>query len=158
MDKSEIREKLKNSLDMVSVRLYLFMAGMVALLEGVMVLFLISGPPFGPSRWGAYGLMLLVSVVPILIFCAWRTISIFRCPESYHFCKTTLCNPKGGRIRDTIRFLVLLEDAEGSKFTAYTHSIFQTHKSSFGLALEDYVNREVTVGYNEETETVVVIG
>lgn len=158
MDKTEIREKLKNSLDMVNVRLWLFVAGMVALLEGVMVLFLISGPPFGPSRWGAYGLMLLISVVPILIFCAWRTISIFRCPESYHFCKAKLSNPKGGRIRDTIRFLVVLEDADGDKFTAYTHSIFHTHRGSAGLALEDYVNQEVTVGYNEETGSVVVIG
>lgn len=158
MDTKEIKEQLKNSLDMVSVRMYLFIAGMVALLEGVMVLFLISGPPFGPSRWGAYGLMLLISVVPILIFCAWRTISIFRCPGSYHFCKANLCNPKGGRIRDTIRFLVVLEDMDGNKFTAYTHSIFHTHRSSAGLALEDYVNQEVTVGYNEETGQVVVIG
>ncbi len=158
MDTKEIKEQLKNSLDMVSVRMYLFIAGMVALLEGVMVLFLISGPPFGPSRWGAYGLMLLISVVPILIFCLWRTISIFRCPGSYHFCKAKLCNPKGGRIRDTIRFLVVLEDMDGNKFTAYTHSIFHTHRSSAGLALEDYVNQEVTVGYNEETGQVVVIG
>ena len=158
MSKSKIREKLKNSLDMVNVHLWLFVAGMVALLEGVMVLFLISGPPFGPSRWGAYGIMLLISVVPILIFCAWRTIQIFRCPESYHFCKAKLSNPKGGRVRDTIRFLVVLEDAEGYRFTAYTHSIFHTHKSAAGLALEDYVNQEVTIGYNEETGQVVVIG
>ena len=158
MSKSEIHEKLKNSLDMVNVHLWLFVAGMVALLEGVMVLFLISGPPFGPSRWGAYGIMLLVSVVPILIFCAWLTISIFRCPESYHFCKAKLSNPKGGRIRDTIRFLVVLEDADGDKFTAYTHSIFHTHQSSAGPALEDYVNHEVLIAYNRTTGQIVVIG
>lgn len=158
MEKKEIREKLKNSLDMVSVRLYLFIAGMVGLIEGVFVLLFAARPPFGPSRWLVFGFMVLISVVPILVFCAWRTIQIFRCPESYHFCKTKLSNPKGGRIRDTIRFLVLLEDAEGYKFTAYTHSIFHTHRGSAGLALEDYVNREVTVGYNEETGQVVVIG
>jgi hypothetical protein len=53
---------------------------------------------------------------------------------------------------------VVLEDMDGNKFTAYTHSIFHTHRSSAGLALEDYVNQEVTVGYNDETGEVVVIG
>lgn len=158
MEKAEIREKLKNSLDMVRVHIYLFCAGIVLLAEGVMVLLLAPRPPFGPSRWLIFGIMAAVSVVPILGFCLWRTISIFRRPESYHFCKTKLSNPKGGCVRDTIRFLVVLEDMDGNTFPAMTHSIFHTHRSSFGLALEDYVNKEVTVGYNEETGQVVVIG
>jgi amino acid transporter len=158
MDTKEIKEQLKNSLDMVSVRMYLFVAGMVGLISGIFALFCVPKPPFGPSPWLVFGLMAAIGVVPLLIFCLWRTISIFRCPGSYHFCKAKLSNPKGGRIRDTIRFLVVLEDMDGNKFTAYTHSIFHTHKSSAGLALEDYVNQEVTVGYNEETGQVVVIG
>ena len=158
MSKSEIHEKLKNSLDMVNVHLWLFIAGIIGLIEGVFVLLFAARPPFGPSRWLVFGVMAAISVVPILVFCLLRTISIFRCPESYHFCKATLSHPKGGRIRDTIRFLVVLEDADGDKFTAYTHSIFHTHPSSAGPALEDYVNQEVTVGYNEETGSVVVIG
>lgn len=158
MDTKEIREQLKNSLDMVSLRLYLFVAAIVVLIEGGMVFFLAPKPPFGPSRWLVFGLMAAISVAPILIFCVVRTISIFRCPGSYHFCKATLSNPKGGRIRDTIRFLVVLEDMDGNKFTAYTHSIFHTHTGSFGFGFEDYVNQEVTIGYNEETGSVVVIG
>jgi hypothetical protein len=158
MDKKEIRKKLKNSLDMVSVRMYLFIAGAAGAIEGVFVLLFADRPPSGPSRWLIFGFMVLISVAPILSFCAWRTVAIFRCPESYHFCRAKLSNPRGGRIRDTIRFLVLLEDADGGKFTAYTHSIFHTHRGSAGLALEDYVNQEVAVGYNEETGSVVVIG
>ena len=157
MDKGEIRQKLKNSLDMVNMMFWLSMAGIVVLIEGIMMLFRASSP-FGPSKWLVFLIMVAVSALPILIFCAWRAISIFRHLESYHFCKATLCNPKGGRIRDTIRFLVMLEDADGNKFTAYTHSIFFTHKSSFGLTLEEYINQEVTIGYNEETGMVVVIG
>lgn len=158
MDKKEIREKLKYSLDMVSVRMYLFIAGILALATAVIVLLFSPRSLSGTYKWMALAFLLALYVAPFLIFCAWRTIQIFRCPGSYHFCKTKLSNPKGGRIRDTIRFLVLLEDADGYKFTAYTHSIFHTHRSSAGLALEDYVNREVTVGYNEETGSVVVIG
>ena len=86
MEKAEIRENLKNSLDMVRVHMYLFCAGIILLVEGVMVLLLATRPPFGPSRWLIFGIMAVISVVPILVFCLWRTISIFRCPESYHFC------------------------------------------------------------------------
>lgn len=157
MDKKEIRQQLKGSLDMVNVALWLCTAAILVLIEGIMVLFM-PRPHFGPGKWQVFLIMAAISALPFLIFCGLRTVAIFRCPESYHFCKTTLCNPKGGRIRDTIRFLVLLEDADGGKFTAYTHSIFFTHRSFFAPALEDYVNQEVTVGYNEETGQVVVIG
>jgi hypothetical protein len=85
------------------------------------------------------------------------TFNIFRHPESYHFCKTTLCNPKGGSMRDTIKFTVVIEDADGDQFAADTHSIFYTHTNMFGLGLEDYANRTVTAGYNEETGQVVII-
>ena len=53
---------------------------------------------------------------------------------------------------------MLLEDADGYKFVADTHSIFSTHGDLTGLGFEDYVNQEVTIAYNEETENVVVIG
>lgn len=157
MDKTEIREKLKNSLDMVNVVFSLSVAGIVVLIEGIMVLFM-PRSPFGPGKWLVLGVMAACSALPILIFCTWRTISIFRHVESYHFCKAKLCNPKGGRIRDTIRFLVVLEDADGFPFTAFTHSIFHTHRGFLGLPFEDYINQEVTIGYNEETGQVVVIG
>lgn len=64
----------------------------------------------------------------------------------------------GGRFRDSIKFRVLLEDADGHKFVADTHSIFSTHKDFSGLGFEDYVNQKVTIAYNEETGNVVVIG
>lgn len=38
-----------------------------------------------------------------------------------------------------------------------THSIFYA-RGLVGLLLEDYVNRTVTIAYNEETGMVVVIG
>lgn len=158
MSKSEIQEKLKNSLDMVNVHFWLICAGIIVLIEGVMVLLFTPRYHYGPSRWLPFGIMAAISAVPILIFCLWRTVQIFRKPESYHFCKTTLSNPKGGRIRDTIRFTVLLEDADGNKFVTTTHSIFHTHRSFAGLGFEDYVNLKITVAYNEETGQVVVIG
>ena len=157
MDTSEIKKKLKSSVEMTYVDAWLIIGVITVLIIGLLVLLFAARPPFGPNRWLVFGLMAGPVLIPILGFCLWRTVSIFRCPGSYHFCRTKLCNPKGGRIRDSIRFLVVLEDADGNQFTAYTHSIFFTHRDSLGLALEDYINKEVTVGYNEETGMVVVI-
>ena len=69
MDKKEICEKLKNSLDMVNVTFWLTVAGIVALVEGVMLLFA-PGRSYGMNRWLVFGLMALISTAPILIFCA----------------------------------------------------------------------------------------
>ena len=52
---------------------------------------------------------------------------------------------------------ITIEDTEGNHFPANTHEIFYT-RSIAGLSLEDYVNKTVEVGYNEETGHVVVIG
>ena len=157
-DVKEIRRQLWYSLDMVNVRMWLFVSGVVSAV--IILMMLLMGKDFLDSAETQFAVFfpLLITAGPILGFCAVRTFRIFQHPESYHFCKATLCNPKGGRIRDTIRFLVVLRDADGFPFTAYTHSIFHTHRSSFGPALEDYVNQEVTIGYNEETGQVVVIG
>lgn len=157
-DVKEIRRQLWYSLDMAYVKLYLFVCAVCIPLS--LLIGWISTRDYyldaarGPIIWG----ITAIAVGPILVFCGIRTINIFRHPESYHFCKTVLCNPKGGRLRDTIKFTVVLEDADGDKFIADTHSIFHTHTSMFGLGLEDYVNQAVTAAYNEETGQVIIIG
>ena len=157
-DLKEIKQKLWQSLDMVNVRMWLFVSGVVSAVMILMIL--LMGQDFLDSAENIFELLcpLMITVGPILGFCAVRTFKIFRYPESYTFCKANLCNPKGGSIRDTIRFTVVIEDAQGDKFAADTHSIFTTHRGYLGLALEDYVNQTVTVAYNEETGMVVVIG
>ena len=156
-DVKEIRRQLWYSLDMAYVKMYLFISAVC-----IPIIWLIARMAAGPYPTEDHALitwmLIAMSVGPILVFCAVRTVSIFRCPGSYHFCKTKLCNPKGGSVRDTIRFTVLIEDADGNKFAADTHSIFHTHRSMFGPALEDYVNQAVTAGYNEETGQVIIIG
>lgn len=157
-DVKEIRRQLWYSLDMAHVKMYLFVCAVcipLSLLIGWM-----STLDYYPDVARAPIIWTITMIVngPFLVFCTIRTFNIFRHPESYHFCKTTLCNPKGGSIRDTIKFTVLLEDADGNKFAADTHSIFHTHTSMFGLGLEDYVNQTVTAAYNEETGQVIIIG
>ena len=158
-DKKEIRRKLWYSLDMAYVKMWLFVAAVSTLIMWVFFRLTIQRDPYySTEQVVMFWVTIAIAIGPILVFCAIRTINIFRHVESYHFCKTVLCNPKGGSIRDTIKFTVLIEDADGDKFAADTHSIFTTHRSFSGLGFEDYVNRTVTAGYNEETGQVVIIG
>ena len=156
-DVKEIHRDLWHSLDMAFVKIFLFWTAVVTVIVSVTVILASRG--IDPQERGAVlGTILVIAVLPILIFCAWRTFRIFQATESYIFCKTTLSNPMGGRFRDSIKFRVILEDADGGKFVADTHSIFSTHKDFTGLGFEDYVNQTVTIAYNVETGNVVVIG
>ena len=156
-DVKEIRQRLWHSLDMQYVKMLLFVSGVVfavlLLMMFMMGIFLNAVENLLPLL-----ISFLIVLGPIIGFCAVRTIRIFQHPESYTFCKVNLCNPKGGGIRDTIRFTVVIEDRDGNKFAADTNSIFHTHGGFLASALEDYVNKTVTAGYNEETGMVVIIG
>ena len=151
----ETQKELKNSLEITTLRRR-------AILYNILVLAvcfptaLISGLS-GGELWLGLATMLILLLVPVNGFWIFRLWKIFRAPENYRFYKTQLNQPKGGRIRDTIRFTVLLEDEEG-RFVADTHSIFGTHSSTLFPSLEDYVNQTVTIAYNDETGEVVVIG
>jgi len=99
----------------------------------------------------------VTAVVVITVFHLWRVIRICRKPDSYIFCTAVLYQHHRSDWRKAMYFTVVIEDAEGNRFPANTHDIFYTH-SITGLSLEDYVNKTVEVGYNEETGQVVVIG
>lgn len=156
-DIKEIRSDLWHSLDMAFVKMFLFWTSVFTAIV-FLVMFFSSKGMLPQERWAVMITIPTMILLPILIFCAWRTFRIFRAVESYTFCTTKLSNPMGGRLRDTIKFRVVLEDAEGYKFVADTHSIFSTHQDFTGLGFEDYVNQNVTIAYNEETACVVVIG
>ena len=155
-DVKEIRDRLRDSLEMQAVIRYLIIGMILAVFCIVLGM---SELRYLETGFRVLGTAIVTAIcpLPILIFSLVRIIRIFRKPESYHFCKTTLSNPKGGNLRHTIRFAVLLEDSKGKKFMADTHSIFYT-SGLIGPLLEDYVNRTVTIAYNEETGMVVVIG
>lgn len=155
-DKKKLREILWHSLDMQVVKLWFWCAVILGVFGTLLGFWKLNGLDMAHRILGI-ALTTGILVLPFLIFCLWRTVKIFRHMEDYTFCKTNLCNPRGGNIRNTIRFVVLLEDRDGAKFSAMTHSIFFTG-GFLGSTLEHYVNSTVTAAYNEETGTVVIIG
>lgn len=150
MDHREIKEKLKCSLEIAHIRSALVVASvLVAAYVGIMTLF-----------WGdiAFTVILCgVILFPIWLAYSWRYFRVFRKIHRYTFHKALLAQPHTSRFVHAFHFTVVLENTEKGTVTTKTSSIFLA-RGWLGLFLEDYVNREVTLAYNEETGQVVVIG
>lgn len=150
MDTLEIREKLKCSLEIAHIRSALAVASvLVAAYVGVMTLF-----------WGNLTFTILlcgVILLPIWVAYGWRYFRVFQKISRYTFHKAVLDRPRTSRFVHAFHFTVTLEGTEKGTVTADTSSIFLA-RGWLGPFLEDYVNREVSLAYNEETGRVVVMG
>jgi hypothetical protein len=150
METSEIKEKLKCSLEIAHIRSALVVTSvLVAAYVGVMTLF-----------WGNITFTIVLCgliLLPIWAAYSWRYFRVFRKMHRYTFHKTTLAQPHTSRFVHAFHFTVVLEGTEKGTVTTKTSSIFLA-RGWLGPFLEDYVNREVTLAYNEETGQVVVIG
>ena len=150
MDEREIKEKLKCSLEIAHIRSALVVASaLVAAYVGIMTLF-----------WGdiAFTVILCgVILFPMWVAYSWRYYRVFRKISRYTFHKALLAQPHTSRFVHAFHFTVVLENTEKGTVTTKTSSIFLA-RGWLGPFLEDYVNREVTLAYNEETGQVVVIG
>ena len=150
MDEREIKEKLKCSLEIAHIRSALVVASvLVAAYVGIMTLF-----------WGniAFTVILCgVILFPMWAAYNWRYYRVFRKMHRYTFHKAILAQPHTSRFVHAFHFTVVLENTEKGTISTKTSSIFLA-RGWLGPFLEDYVNREVTLAYNEETGQVVVIG
>ena len=150
MDEREIKEKLKCSLEIAHIRSALVVASvLVAAYVGIMTLF-----------WGSIAFTVIlcgVILFPIWLAYSWRYFRVFRKISRYTFHKVLLAQPHTSRFVHAFHFTVVLENTEKGTISTKTSSIFLA-RGWLGPFLEDYVNREVTLAYNEETGQVVVIG
>ena len=153
-DRSVTRSLLWGSMEMAHVRMQLivwavaygfclvlfwFRAGSIPQVRPVMMVFtsLLFLPPVG--------------------FWLLRVWNIFRRADEYVFCPTELNQPHHAPLRrDMFSFMGVIETGEG-RFAVETDAIF-AGRGIVQPLMEDYIGRTVTVGWNRETETVVVIG
>lgn len=148
-DASVTKNRLWHSLEMHCLRRDLIM---MLIAMGLFMLF-----TCGEGFWRISLILDCVFFGPFVVFYLWRGFQIFRKPESYTFYKTTLSRFHQKFPLKTMYFTVVLEDPDGSKRIENTHAIF----ASYGIMeplVESYVNSTVTIGLNEETGMVVVIG
>ena len=150
VDEKEIREKLKCSLEIAHLRSALIVASvLVAAYVGIMTLF-----------WGniTFTVVLCGAVLlPLWVAYGWRYYRVFRKISRYTFHKALLSQPHISPFVHAFHFTVVLEGTEKGTVVTKTSSIFLA-RGWLGPFLEDYVNKEVTLAYNEETGQVVVIG
>ena len=149
MDLTEIKQRLKCSLEIAHIRAALVLwSFLVAAYVTVLTLFW-GGFTFTTILCGAF-------LLPIWVAYGWRWFRVFRKMEHYTFHKVTLTQPHANKFH-AFYFEVELNPEEVGPITAKTSSIFLA-RGWLGPLMEDYVNREVALAYNEKTGRVVVLG
>jgi len=158
MDKTEIKQLLRNSLDMAVLRRDLFL---VLLVDAIcLVIFAFPAGGFLSREFLLVAALICgITVIPVLIYTITVAMKIFRQPEGYVIGRCKLSQPHQCHLsRGAMYFTIVLEDpGDGGKYILNTRPIF----ASYGIAgplLEDYINKTVEVAYNEDTGSVVVIG
>lgn len=152
-DNPDTASRLWGSLEMTYWRRQLIFCGVMAVF--MLIIAARMTEPFG--YWATAGILEAVCVLPLVIFYGYRIWKIFRRKESYIFCRAQLSQPHQMLWAKTMYFSVLVETPEGRKIPRETRAIFLPYGIMEPLAV-DYVNQTATIGYNPETENVVVIG
>ena len=147
MDKKALRKKLWDSLEMHHYKVTLLV---------ITLAFCISFFPFLGRHAGGCFITLLV-FLPFYVFYFRRIFQIFHYPEAYVFTRCKLEHFHFSPFWRTACFSVRLEIPEQGIVNDETAAIFATHGIAAPL-LEDYVNREVLIGYNRFTGRILVIG
>lgn len=91
------------------------------------------------------------------IYCAYRWLQIFLHMDDYIFFTATLMKPivTHSRYSHSVSYSLTFPNAAGKIITRETASMFRNNSDP---CLEDYNGKQVMVGYNEETDRLVVIG
>lgn len=153
-DSKKLRQKLWHSVDMLYVKGWLIGLLIVEVLAPL--LFLLRDG-YSDNFWAVTWIIGGITAVPILLLCLWRTWQIFRHAKSYTFCRAKLTSAHYRYLWKAMSFTVVVTDMDGHKIPAQTRAIFHTH-GFIPPVMEDYQGRTVTVGYNEENGSIVVIG
>ena len=109
---------------------------------------------FERGREGGIALLVLMSVIilPLIAWFAYRWLRLFVHIDAWCFSEAVLDKPHAG-YKGGVYFTVEITDRRGNKKLVDTDKIFGIQEPR----LEDYVNRSVLIGYNEETEVVALI-
>ena len=101
--------------------------------------------------------MMVIFVGPPTAIWGYRVWKLFRVPEEYFFtqAKLTTFHQKMWT-RGMMYFTVVIDHPEEGTVAVNTNPVFASYGWEQPL-LEEYLNKTVTVGYNRETGTVVVI-
>ena len=103
------------------------------------------------SNAGIWAILLFV-LVPCVLYFSYKLIEIFLYIDCYSFTEVVLDRPRQG-YRGVMYFTVTIRDRHGRELEVDTRHIFSQGNPNF----EEYVNQRALIGYNDQTERVVVV-
>lgn len=142
--------RLRCSLDLSYLKKWL-----IALLAAFALLLIFA--LFDRNFWLTHLFVAGTVLLPAVLYFLWRIRKIFKCAESYFFCQARLRKPRFNAFSNTVYFAVIVEDMEGRKFVKDTKAIFYA-TGIVSPTMAEYSDATVTIGYNEQTGNIVVIG
>ncbi len=101
----------------------------------------------------AFGIVYMLAMLCMVAYFAYHWLEIFRYMDSYIFCQVRLDQPHVAG-RSGVKFTVEFTDRHGKLQKRDTDTMFSSHWEPY---LEDYNNKIVLIGYNEETDRIVII-
>ena len=149
--------RLKDSVDYRYWRKqFLLMAGILggAFLLMLLAVVLVMTEGDEGNAAAIMGLFFIAMVyLGLLAYFAYQWLVIFLHINSYTFCEVMLDHPHLYG-RGAVSFSVEVTDRRGKKLTKETSKMFHSEAEPY---FEEYNNQKVQVGYNEETDRIVVI-
>lgn len=150
--------RLKQSLDYQFRKKQLTVSSIIA---GAYLVFAILFTCIGSSRRGTefalfQGLVLSLVALGYWIYTVYELAELFFHINSYHFFEARLDQPhiESGRYSSHARFTVTFQDRSGNQLSRATAAMFSSDRKPF---FEDYNNQTVLLGYNKESDLLVVL-
>lgn len=112
---------------------------------------MIEEPDSGAAGAGIFVMALFL--LPLILYLLYHWLEIFLYIDSYVFREVVLDRPQVAG-RGGVKYTVSFTDRHGKQLTRETSRLFTSQTEPY---LEDYNNKIVLIGYNEETDRVVVI-
>lgn len=154
-------EKIKKSVEFSHLKREMLILGIIL---GPLMLIVILGlvhiggldSAMQGARWAKLAGNLVLLVVMLLAmggYYIYRLVELFSHIDRYTFCAARMDQPHQG-YKGSMYFTVEVMDRRGNRIKRDTRKIFGQVEPNF----EDYINRTALIAYNDETDTVVVIG
>lgn len=148
---SRLRESVQYRFDRRQFLIISVLFGLIFLM--FLPLMILAGDTSNGEASFAMCILLMLGLLLAVVFYAYSWLGIFLYIDSYIFCQVRLDQPHAVG-RGGVKFTVEFTDRHGTQLKRDTSAMFS---SQWEPLLEDYNNKTVLIGYNEETDRVVLI-
>lgn len=104
-------------------------------------------------------MFLIIIIFPFVVFYIYKCIYLLKNYNKYIYIEVDLNKPRSCEYkRSRMYFEIEIPRLGESNLKKETASIFSTSSDLFAPYFDDYVNKKITIGYQEDNDYVIVIG